>query len=524
MSGTDTAPPGGSERARLLQALGHPSIQPEEVAGAVAASLTTMPDYAAWLREARSGVRPHGPALHERITRLGNDPLLLALMVSTVVPSAAFERLFTALRRALLAEVDEHLHGPETLRFAVALAIQAFLADYAWVVAEKEARAVERLARRLDEELRSSAGAHAPPQWPALVGAYRPLHRLEQADSFAQAVSWPDPIPTLIRIQVREPFEERALRDRIPQLTPVTDEVSRLVRAQYEENPYPRWVRARSNPQRIGLRQLLSGVGLPIPANPSFAAPDVLVAGCGTGLQAIAAAQYFDQAKVLAIDLSLTSLAYACRKTRELGLANIEYAQADILALGASERRFHVIECGGVLHHLADPVAGWRVLTGLLHPGGLMNIGLYSELARTEVVLARDHIARMGYPATADGIRQCRRDLLDLPDDHPLAALRRMRDLFNLSECRDLLFHVQEHRFTLPRIREILDELRLRFIAFNSPEHDEAYRRRFPDDPGMRSLDRWHRFEQDHPAAFAGMYNFLVYKPLEGKGSDPDGD
>ena len=38
--------------------------------------------------------------------------------------------------------------------------------------------------------------------------------------------------------------------------------------------------------------------------------------------------------KVLAVDLSLSSLAYAKRKTEEMGIENIEYMQADILNLG----------------------------------------------------------------------------------------------------------------------------------------------------------------------------------------------
>src|SRR5206468_3479419 len=47
---------------------------------------------------------------------------------------------------------------------------------------------------------------------------------------------------------------------------------------------------------------------------------DILIAGCGTGRQAIDAAQRFHGARVLAIDLSLGSLSYAKRKTRELDL------------------------------------------------------------------------------------------------------------------------------------------------------------------------------------------------------------
>ena len=49
---------------------------------------------------------------------------------------------------------------------------------------------------------------------------------------------------------------------------------------------------------------------------------DVLIAGCGTGQHSIESAMRFEKAKVLAVDLSLSSLAYAKRKTNELNIKN----------------------------------------------------------------------------------------------------------------------------------------------------------------------------------------------------------
>src|SRR6202035_4175860 len=88
---------------------------------------------------------------------------------------------------------------------------------------------------------------------------------------------------------------------------------------------------------------------------------EILIAGCGTGQQALDAANLFADARLLAIDLSLPSLAFAKRMAHELGITNIAFAQADILGLGALDRTFDSIEAMGVLHHLADPWAGWTV-------------------------------------------------------------------------------------------------------------------------------------------------------------------
>ena len=170
---------------------------------------------------------------------------------------------------------------------------------------------------------------------------------------------------------------------------------------------------------------------------------------------------------MLAVDLSLTSLSYAVRKTRELGLQNIAYAQADILKLGAIGRSFDLIESSGVLHHLADPAQGWRVLLSLLRPGGFMHIGLYSVIARADVragaQLSLPSAATAAAPTTSDAVarrfwpartaRRCR-------------TSRNIRDFFTTSECRDLLFHVQEHQFTIPEIAAFLRANGLRFIGF----------------------------------------------------------
>ena len=89
---------------------------------------------------------------------------------------------------------------------------------------------------------------------------------------------------------------------------------------------------------------------------------------------------------MLAVDLSLSSLCYAKRKTPAPFADRIEYAQGDILELGAIGRSFDLIDCAGVLHHMADPLEGWRVLLTLLRPGGIMHLGFYSELGRRDVV------------------------------------------------------------------------------------------------------------------------------------------
>ena len=183
---------------------------------------------------------------------------------------------------------------------------------------------------------------------------------------------------------------------------------------------------------------------------------------------------------MLAVDVSLTSLAYARRKTRELGLRNIEYAQADILELGTIDRTFDIIELVGVLHHLAEPTAGWRVLVSLMRPGGRMCIGLYSNLARCVITEARAHIAAGGYHATAGDIRRCRQDIIREAERWKM--LIGVKDFYSMSGCRDMLFNVMEHRFTIPEIAAFLNDNDLSFLAFepfDDPTVIDKFRKQF---------------------------------------------
>ena len=150
----------------------------------------------------------------------------------------------------------------------------------------------------------------------------------------------------------------------IASLTPVRDEVSRRVQAQYETNPYPRWQRVPV-PGAFPLPRMLRSL-FPHADPAKLAAPDapeILVAGCGTGRHAAITAQLQPHGRVLAVDISRASLAYAMRRCAELGLANIRFAQADLLELGALEERFDLIECSG----RAAPHA--RTLGGLARAG-----------------------------------------------------------------------------------------------------------------------------------------------------------
>ena len=445
------------------------------------------------------------------LAALCGNRLLHCLMQSAAVSDVALERLLTAVRFAIL-ELASRSEGASVEQGIVdlccSLARQCFLNEQVFAITAQEIAQAQRLRDRVMAALAS--GAAVPEFQLAAVASYFPLPALSGAEKLTDR-AWSAAMADVLVQQVREPAQERELRSAIPALTVIEDEVSRQVRAQYEENPYPRWTKAE--PVRAPLvfddylrRRLPASVFRKLGKTEL----DVLVAGCGTGQHAIETTQRFAGAKVLALDLSLTSLAYALRKTRALGRTNLEYCQADILKLGSLGRRFDLIESSGVLHHLADPFGGWRVLLSLLRPGGFMTVGLYSALARAEVVKARALIAERGYRSSADDIRRCRQALFE---DGSFAAITSSGDFFSTSGCRDLLFHVQEQRLTIPQIAEFIAANGLSFVGFDLDHATpQKYLQHFPQDRAMTDLACWDAFEREHPHTFAGMYQFWVQK------------
>ena len=455
--------------------------------------------------------------------RLFGNELLYKTLLHTKIASPEFEILLCALRRLALAAATatstmtrvEVFRGDG--RFAEALACQFFNTDYAAYADTAEAAAVSALADRLAEDMRR--GIPADPSLLLRIAVYcmyRPLNSLDGVEQVLAggAGRIADALPLVVKQHWEDLQTERTLQDGIETLTAITAGVSSAVRTQYEESPYPRWFSVDLY-EPVSYREMLKSTF------PYFDVPDfggtplnILVAGCGTGRHAMMVATRFTQSDVLAIDLSLASLAYAKRKALESNITNIRFAHADILKLDSLGHRFHIIESMGVLHHMKDPQTGLKVLTGLLVEGGLMWLGLYSASGRRAVAAARQYIAEQAFATTPDGIRAARKALLALDPMHPAYRASRFRDFYTRSECRDLLFHVQEHCLSIPELAAMLNACGLRFLGFTPSATDTLmrYRARYPDDPDMTDLSHWHEFEQANPDTFEEMYQFWCHK------------
>ncbi len=449
------------------------------------------------------------------ITSLSH-PLLILIMSRTLLTSDDLEKLLMKVRKCILfCYRDDVLHEPteSILLFACVLAQQCFINDYVYFSSSDEVRAINKLQN--DIHLKGGRKHDISLLQVILLAMYKPLNKV-LCNTDLNFKHTAKEFQSLVKMQLLDPMIEKSMEKDVAKITVITDCISLAVRGQYEKNPYPRWERI---PYQVPVPLLKYAQQLLPPAHSLHVDfPDqveILIAGCGTGRHAAMTAQHVSQSKVLAVDLSKKSLAYAKKKAENLNINNIEFAQADILALNQLDKKFDLIESCGVLHHLDNPLEGWRVLVDLLKADGLMRIALYSEIARSKVIEAKKYIERGGYSTTHDDICRFRNDLFNSPESEPAkGVIKQFRDFYNTSECRDLLFHIKEHRYSMGSLQDAFRVLNMEFLGFEIRDLTvlKKYREKFPEDHRMLSLKNWDEYERQNPYTFLSMYVFWLRK------------
>lgn len=513
-----------SERLRrcLWDGIEDSRLDPAELPNVVYSFVCSQPTLQGWLQGRRAGTLATAlAALRGR--EHDADPELCRMLRLVRVLGVEPELTLQSLRRLLLQDATSPGQpSPAMVQLAVALSHPCFASDYAWYHDADEDAWVGALRSELSNLREPTLRDERRWFQLAVLACYEPLSQLPQSDVLLAAAphSQRADFTRLLRAQIAEPQIESALRSQIRQVGVIDDPVSLAVRAQYEASPFPRW---QAQPNWLPGQGDRSQLRL-LPALVQHPAPRILVAGCGTGKHPIATAMSYPQAEVLAIDLSLSSLAYAQRKSDELGLRNLRFVRADLLSCAELGMHFDAVESMGVLHHLADPRRGLRALLGVLKPQGWLRLGLYSATARRDITALRQQIATAAIEPTPQGLRAFRWQVLHSQHEPRSRFIASVPDFYNLHECRDLLFHAQEHVFTLPEIARMLREVGLALRRFELPSEVPfaCYRRMFPGDAEMTDLQNWAQLEERYPDTFIAMYQFWAQRPSNDIGGQQD--
>ncbi len=441
-----------------------------------------------------------------------SDKFFLLALKHAILGDPDVEKFVSDIRREVFYLAVENGVSDTLLPIVLALAEHAELVEYVYDVSEDERVLLLGLKTLMEthDDVSNDASELIEPLLLFLM--YEPINQLSLKTTLGaeQIRQWPNPVKPLFKLTLLNPQQEQRFAQDMPCLKPISSEISQLVMAQYQENPYPRWrdlfVTDKPMPYTEIYPDLASRVLKPKKFERKL---KCLVAGCGTGKHPIWLAASTRNMTITAMDLSKPSLGYAKRQATELGVEDkIQFIQGDILDLDLMEKTFDVIECSGVLHHMEDPELGLSKLMPRLKTHGLLRIGLYSRIARDAIGVNK--IRESEQASTLEEIRAQRSRILAAGT----SPILKSRDFFTMSECRDLINHVQEHQFDLLQIKELLDRYNLEFLGFTGIREEiiREYRKQYAYDSQGLSLDNWHQFEQENPFIFKAMYQFHCQK------------
>ena len=71
---------------------------------------------------------------------------------------------------------------------------------------------------------------------------------------------------------------------------------------------------------------------------------------------------------------------------------------------------------------------------------------------------------------------------------------------------------MQEHRYTVPQIKDCLDQLGLIFCGFEEKKLTQMFKSKGLAENDVYDLEKWDEFEKENPHAFTGMYQFWCQK------------
>jgi SAM-dependent methyltransferase len=199
---------------------------------------------------------------------------------------------------------------------------------------------------------------------------------------------------------------------------------------------------------------------------------DILIAGCGTN-QAAVFAFTNRAAKVVAVDVSQPSLDHQQYLKDKHGLANLELHRLPIEELSTLGLDFDLVVSTGVLHHMADPLAGLKALAGCVRRDGAIALMVYAKYGRIGVELLESVFQDFGLGQDDASVQLVKDTISVLPAEHPVQSYLKMaRDLQSDAALVDTFLHGRARSYT---VDECLDLVSSAGLVFQGWFHKTPY-------------------------------------------------
>lgn len=193
---------------------------------------------------------------------------------------------------------------------------------------------------------------------------------------------------------------------------------------------------------------------------------NILIAGCGTNQGAYYACRFPD-AHITAVDLSDTSLAHEQKLKEKHSLDNLSLHRMDLNDIPELGDSYDFIVSTGVLHHLPDPLEGFKTLLKVLRPEGVLNCMVYGTSLRLGVYMMQELFRMCGLEQTPEDVVLVRDTLASLPEHHVVRAyMANANDLKYDGGLVDTFLHKQDTSFTVPEVFKIARQSGFEFLTW----------------------------------------------------------
>ena len=437
------------------------------------------------------------------IKDLQNFDLLLEFLKVCPLPDIELENFFRKIRKKILMIDINFKEYIEIKSFMISLSAQCILNEYIYSTSKEEIRKILEIENKIKHSLKN-----VEENLITVLSLYKNLSSYDLINDLNNNL-----LNEFLKNYLNEVKTEKDFKKTIKSIKKIDNIVSENVKQQYEENPYPRW----KNPTitiPISVKNFfeINNIKTGKFDENDFKNPKILIAGCGTGQHAINTATCFKNSNVIALDLSFNSLAYAKRKSDEFEIKNISFVQGDILDINALDDQFDIIESVGVIHHMESPIEGLKCLLSVLKKNGFIKLGLYSELARRNIIQFQRRYPTDKINMTEEKIQYYRSQILNTSNEDD-KSLMIFNDFYTMSDFRDMVFHVNEHNFNISKIKDMLKQVNLDFCGFSG---FTTLSNSFINNLGKKfnrcDLNDWEKIELYEPDLFKGMYQFWSQK------------
>jgi len=273
------------------------------------------------------------------------------------------------------------------------------------------------------------------------------------------------------------------------------------VKKQYEEHPYPYIL----NDLDEFLKRVIP-LGSPSlfwerlwPEKSKQTKLNILIAGCGT-FEGAMQAKLNPDSKVIAVDLSSTSIAENKRLKEKHKLKNLQLICGDFLKI-KFKNKFDLIHSNGVIHHLENPEDALKCFYKYLKDDGVINLMVYGTKQLWPLNEIKKVFRKLKLKQDDRSLEIADSLLKSLPYNHPAKRYYTYCNEMSVAEKIDLLLHAQECFFNIKDITTLLKDNKLYIKNFITPNIN-----RYPD--VLTKLDEFNSLSIEDKLTMGQILNF----------------